>query len=163
MGLVREGHPLLSGRLTVKRFAAERHVALAARPGEASPVDTALARLGMKRSVALSVPNAYGAAVIASRSPLVACLPQRMAQALKSGLKLTTFELPLEVPTDPVLMAWHPRHGADAAHMAFRDLLQQVLTDPAWVAPPATSIRRATQAPVKEGVRPGARGRAAAG
>lgn len=149
MGLVREGHPLLTGRLTVKRFAAERHVALAARPGEASPVDTALARLGVKRTVALSVPNAYGAAVIASRSPLVACLPQRMAQAMKNGLKLAAFELPLEVPTDPMLMAWHPRHGADAAHMAFRDLLRQVLTDPAWHAPPASSIRQVAAAPAQ--------------
>lgn len=146
MGLVREDHALLAGRLTVKRFAVERHVAVLSRPGEPSPVDAALARLGLQRFVALTVPNAYGAAVVAARSPLVACVPQRMAQAMKPGLKLVAFELPLEVPTDPMLMAWHPRHGADAAHIAFRDLLRNVLTDPGWQAPPAASIQHVAAA-----------------
>ena len=143
MGLVREGHPLLASRITAKRFAAERHVAVASRPGEASPVDIGLKGLGLQRFVALTVPNAYAAAVIAARSPLVACVPERTAHAMKGGLKLAAFELPLAVVTDPMLMAWHPRHGADAAHMAFRDLLRQVLTDPNWLAPPAASVQRA--------------------
>lgn len=141
MGAVRPGHPLLQGELTMQRFAAERHVAMAPRPRENSPVDEALARSGLTRFVALTVPNGYAALVAASRSQLVACVPERMARGMQASLALQLFELPLPITMDPVVMAWHPRHNADPAHRWLRGTLQRVLADSPWLPSPLLPLK----------------------
>ena len=136
LGAVKSGHPLLQGPLTAQRFAAERHVVMNSRPRETSPVDAALAREGLHRSIVMTVPNAYAALVIASRSRMVASVPERVALGMKKGLDLEVFELPLDLQSEPVLMAWHPRHSADPAHTWLRDSIQAVLADSPWLPSP---------------------------
>jgi DNA-binding transcriptional LysR family regulator len=144
VGAVRAGHPLLKGRVTLKRFVAERHVAMTLRPGELSPVDAALAAAGAVRFVALSVPSAHGVLLVASRSGLVACVPERTARAMHAGLGLELFDLPLPVPALPMALAWHPRHSADPAHAWLRRCVKQVLTSPQRT-PPAAAMKEATR------------------
>lgn len=136
LGAVRPGHPLLQGELTAERFAAERHVAMAPRLRETSAVDAALASLGLTRFVALTVPNGYAALVAASRSQLVACVPERMARGMQASMALSLFELPVAITKEPVVMAWHPRHNADPAHRWLRGCLQRVLADSPWLPSP---------------------------
>ncbi len=135
IGAVKAGHPLLDGKLTAKRFAAERHVALMLRQQEASPVDEALAHAGLSRFIALTVPNAYGALVTVSRAPLVTCVPARIAEAMRPSLGLTLFPLPFKLEREPVVLAWHPRHSADPAHTWLRGCFRRVLDDPHWQLP----------------------------
>lgn len=126
---------LPAGRLTLRRYAAMRHLAVAQRPGDASPVDEALAAHGLRRQVVLTVPSAHTALVAASRSQLATTVSSRIARAMAPGLGLQLHELPLDVQVDPLLMAWHPRHGADPAHACLRDCVQRVITDPRWSPP----------------------------
>lgn len=146
VGAVRAGHALLktSGKtpMTAQRFAAERHVGVTPRPGEVSPVDTALAVLGLQRQVALLVPSTFSAVIAASRTDLVACVPERTARAMATSLGLVVFELPVAVQTEPMRMAWHPRHNADPAHLWLRECLQRVLNDPHWIVPSVASLTR---------------------
>ncbi|MBI5720265.1 MAG: LysR family transcriptional regulator [Burkholderiales bacterium] len=144
VGAVRAGHPLRKGRVTLKRFVAERHVAMTLRPGELSPVDAALAQAGVERFIAISVPSAHGVLLVASRGDLVACVPERTARAMHAGLGLELFDLPLPVPALPMALAWHPRHGADPAHSWLRRCMQQVLTTPRR-PPPAAVLREAAR------------------
>ena len=153
VGAVRAGHPLLQGRLTAKRYAAQRHVTVTLRQGETSPVDAALEEENLARFVALQVPSAYGALVVASRSQLVATVPERTARTMRAGFGLDLFELPLQVPTVSTVMAWHPRHGNDAAHAWLRDCLKRVLGDPNWVPPPL--VAHETRQPAKPRAKPG--------
>jgi DNA-binding transcriptional LysR family regulator len=126
---------LPAGKLTLRRYAALQHLAVAPRPGEASPVDEALAAQGLRRQVLLTLPSAHTALVAASRSQLAATVPSRIARAMAPGLGLQLHDLPLNVQVDPMLMAWHPRHGADPAHGWLRDCVQKVITDPRWQPP----------------------------
>lgn len=135
LGAVRRDHPLLQGRITAKRFAAERHVAIVSRPQEHLPVDAALAQLGLTRFVAMTVSNSYAALVSSARSSLVASAPARIAQGMAPSLGLVLFELPLKLPATPVALAWHPRHNADPAHAWLRENTQRVLGDPMWKVP----------------------------
>ncbi len=135
IGAAKAGHPLLEGKLTAKRFAAERHVALMLRQREVSPVDEALAKAGLSRFIALTVPNAYGALVTVSRAPLVTCVPARIAEAMRPSLGLALFALPFKVAREPVVLAWHPRHSADPAHAWLRECFQRVLDNPRWQLP----------------------------
>lgn len=130
VGAARAAHALLSQTVAPERLAAVRHVAVAPRPGESSPVDAALAALGLERWVALVVPSAFTALIAASRSVLVACVPERVARAMAPSLQLDLFALPLSVESSPTRMAWHPRYSADPAHRWLRDSLVRVLEGP---------------------------------
>lgn len=127
IGAVRGGHPLASGRMSLKRFAAARHVGTMLRAGEASLLDQALAQAGHTRFVAITVPSAYSALVLASRSELVASVGERIARAMQPALGLELLTLPVQVPALPLRMAWHPRHAADPAHRWLRDCVQTSL------------------------------------
>jgi DNA-binding transcriptional LysR family regulator len=135
VGAVRRGHPLVPrsgriierGRLSAARYTAGRHVGLTQRGRAREPVDVALERLGLQRTLALVVPGAYAALVSASRSDLVATVPARVARAVAKPLALKVFTLPLRVPSTLVVQAWHPRFDADPAHRHLRTVVRQVL------------------------------------
>jgi DNA-binding transcriptional LysR family regulator len=153
---------LLQGKLTARRYAAQRHVTVTLRQGETSAVDAALEDEDLARFIALHVPSAYGALVVAARSHLVATVPERTARAMRAGFGLEVFELPLQVPRVPTVMAWHPRHGKDAAHAWLRGCFKRVLGDPDWTPPPL--VAHDARVPVRANARskPASRKRARA-
>jgi DNA-binding transcriptional LysR family regulator len=126
VGAVKTGHPLTTGRVTVKRFSEQRHVALSQREqgrGNGSgrePLDALLMEAGCARRVALTVPSAYGALMAAACSDLVACVPEHLARRVAAGLDLQLIKLPVNLPVEHVVQAWHPRVDGDAAHQALR-------------------------------------------
>jgi DNA-binding transcriptional LysR family regulator len=120
VGVIKAGHRLLGARVTLKRFAAEEHVAIARRERLADPVDGLLGDAGFARRVVLTVPSAYGALVAAASSTLVACAPELLARTVAQPLGLEIFPLPVAVPAEQVVQAWHPRANADAAHQCLR-------------------------------------------
>lgn len=135
VGAARVGNALFAKTVTPARLAAARHVGVTPRPGGASSLDDALAEAGLARQVALIVPSSFAALIAASRSDLVACVPERVARAMAPSLKLNVFALPLALPSEVTRMAWHPRYNADAAHRWLRECLVQVLDDPQLKAP----------------------------
>jgi DNA-binding transcriptional LysR family regulator len=140
VGVVRTGHPLLQGRVSPQRYAQERHVGVALRPGESSPVDEALALLGLDRFVAMTVHSVYGALIVGARSHLVATVPEVMARGMQAIMALELFELPIEVPIIPMMLAWHTRLGADPAHVGLRSCIRRVLSAKNWNGPPLDGI-----------------------
>lgn len=160
VGAVRRGHPLLSGRLNVRRFAAERHVVVSSRPGEASALDAALAGRGLARFVVMTVPNGYTALTVAAHTELVATVGERVALGMRESLPIEVFTLPLAVATEPMLMAWHPRHSADPAHQWLRHCVQQLLagyTRLNVVSPPGGKPMPTAQRPAAPGMEGGAK------
>lgn len=121
VGVARADHPLLAARVTLKRFAEQRHVAITRRGRTLEPLDSLLAAAGVARRVVLSVPSAYGALMAAAGSDMVACVPDHMARTVAPALDLTSFKLPVTVPPERVIQAWHPRFDADAAHRCLRE------------------------------------------
>ena len=128
VGAVRRGHALLGARVTLKRFAAESHVAIAQRGQAREAVDTALAAAGAARRVALTVPSAYGALMGAAHSDMVACAPEPLTRSVAAGLGLELIKLPVPVPAEQVVQAWHPRLEADAAHQCLRQCVATLST-----------------------------------
>lgn len=145
VGAVRADHALLEVSrkkvaMTLQRFAAARHVGTTLRNGETSLIDQALATVGLERHVALLVPSNFSALIAASRSDLVACTPERTARGMAPSLGLTLFELPVTVRTEPMRLAWHPRHSADPAHRWLRNCIQRVLNEQRWISPSVASL-----------------------
>lgn len=151
VGAARRDHALLRGRgrrtMTLADFVAARQVDVSPRTGEISPVDAALAAAGLRRQVMLQVPSVFTALIAASRSDLVACAPERTARAMGEALGLTLFSLPVAARSEPLRMAWHPRHGGDPAHAWLRECLRQVFRDSARQAPAVAPDLLARKAP----------------
>lgn len=149
VGAVRAGHPLLKAlkktAAALERFAAARHVDITPRPGEGSAVDLALSALGLQRQVVLLVPSTFSALIAASRTDLVASVSERTARGMAASLGLTVFALPFAVQSEPMRMAWHPRHQADPAHGWLRDCIQKQLDDPHWIRPSVESLAEGTR------------------
>jgi DNA-binding transcriptional LysR family regulator len=131
IGICRAGHPLLAGAgVTPERYAACRHV-VASRRGQASgPVDAALARLGLTRTVVLVVPAYTNALQVAYNSDLVALAPRlSLGNALTSNRAeagLQGFELPVRTPEIAISAQWHPRMDGDPAHRWLRQTVAAV-------------------------------------
>ena len=122
MGVVREGHPLARCKhVTAGQFAHARHIGISRRGEVGGPVDDALATLGLQRNVVATVGGFTAALAIARATDLIACVPDRHTQNLRSGLH--SIALDLTLPPLTIAMFWHPRFQADAAHMWMRQVV----------------------------------------
>ena len=118
IGVVRPGHPLSDGEVTLDGYVSARHVHVSRRGPATGPVDAALAVLGLTRDIATTVGGFSAALALARTSDLVATVPERHTGELRRGLH--GFALPFPAPTLVVSLLWHPRMDGDAAHRWLR-------------------------------------------
>ena len=124
IAVVRTGHPLCKGKLTAARYAAARHVRVTRQDSDKGPIEEAIARLGLRRHVAVSVDGFSAALALARGSDLVATVPERHTGGLRAGLH--GFALPLPVGELTVSLLWHPRMDGDPAHRWLRGCVRAV-------------------------------------
>ncbi|HET8798067.1 MAG TPA: LysR family transcriptional regulator [Thermoanaerobaculia bacterium] len=124
VGVVRTGHPLSKAKVTLRRYAAGRHILVTRRDTERGLIDDALAPLGVEREIAVIVGGFVAAIALARGADLIATVPERHTGSLRAGMH--TFALPFAAPGITVSMLWHPRMDADAAHRWLRELLRDV-------------------------------------
>jgi DNA-binding transcriptional LysR family regulator len=84
-------------------------------------VADALAAMGRRRQVVLTLPQFYGVALAVSRSRLLAAVPQQFAHAVAGELQLGIYQSPIPVPVPDVSLYWHRRHDDDPAHRWLRE------------------------------------------
>ena len=127
VGVVRKGHPLGKGEVTLARYADARHVRVS-RPGVGKgPVDDAMAPYGLEREIAAIVGGFSGALALARASDLVASVPERHTAELRAGMH--TFALPMPIPQITVSLLWHPRMDGDPAHRWLRGCVRDVCAE----------------------------------
>jgi len=124
IGVVRKGHALGRGRVTPARYAAGRHVVVSRRGLERSPIDEALAALGLERQIATIVGGFATALALVRASDLVASVPERHTAGLRAGMH--GFALPVALPAVTVSLLWHPRMDADPGHRWLRGCVRDV-------------------------------------
>jgi DNA-binding transcriptional LysR family regulator len=137
--VVRDGHPLARGRLTLARFAAAKHVLIAPRGRPGGPIDDALAARGLERHIAVGVPHFLAAPHIVAETDLVLTVAERIAAAFATVLPLRILELPFDLPAVRGSMLWHDRLADDPAHSWFRqrlaDMSARAQSLPPWKRP----------------------------
>ncbi|HEV7248201.1 MAG TPA: LysR family transcriptional regulator [Shinella sp.] len=127
IGVVRKGHPLLDGPMTPERFAQGDHIVVSRGRRERGPVDEALERIGLKRTIAVTVASFSEAVALARSSDLIAQVSDRSTTRFREGM--ASFALPVDLPEFTVSMLWHPRMDADPAHRWLRACLREVCAD----------------------------------
>ncbi|MEU6554013.1 LysR family transcriptional regulator [Streptomyces sp. NPDC046915] len=128
VGVVRAGHPLLTGELTAERYATEAdHLSVSRRGRLHGPIDAALAELGLERRVVGTV-GTFPASLFVLRDTDLVGLVSSWSLPLAAALGLVTFEVPLPLPALRLGLAWHPRHDADPAHAWLRARVRDLMT-----------------------------------
>jgi DNA-binding transcriptional LysR family regulator len=127
VGVVRAGHPLSKGRITPARYAGGRHVLVSRRGRDRGPIDDALRRLGLERTIATIVGGFSTALALARASDLIASVPERHTGVLRAGMH--SFPLPFPAPEVTVSLLWHPRLDADPAHRWLRGCVREVCAE----------------------------------
>ncbi|MNK19263.1 Nodulation protein D 2 [compost metagenome] len=123
IGVMRAGHPLSQGKVTLARYAAGRHVLVSRRGLDSGPMDEALKRLGRERGIAAITGGFSAALALARASDLIATVPERHTEAMREGMR--GFSLPFPMEPFLVSMLWHPRMDGDAAHRWLRGCVLQ--------------------------------------
>ncbi|MEQ9500633.1 MAG: LysR family transcriptional regulator [Deltaproteobacteria bacterium] len=124
--VVREGHPAVRRKLTLKRFVALEHIQIAPRGRPGGYVDELLVERGMSRRVARAVPYFSAALQMVAGSDRILTVSERIARLAAPTLGLTVVEPPLALEPFALSMVWHPRFDADPAHRWIREQLLEV-------------------------------------
>lgn len=126
---MRSGHPLSSGRLTVKRYVDADHVVITRRGRLHDRTDDALEAAGHRRNVIATVPSTAAALLLVRAGDTITTVAQDATQPLLRALNLATKPVPLKLPPLTAISSWHQRNTDDPAHRWLRGLVRQVLTE----------------------------------
>lgn len=124
IGVVREGHPLSRGKITLEAYATARHVIVTRSGFDEDAVDNPPLPDGMSRRVVSAVGGFAAALALARATDLVATTPERHTEALRSGM--FSFPIPGAERRFTVSMLWHPRLDADPGHRWLRQCVREV-------------------------------------
>lgn len=145
--VLRADHPMAQGPLTLERLAGLPHLVRAvtderteamdgmivehglerrvAQDGDGALID-ALAGIGRRRQVRLTVPSTHAALAVVGETDLAALVPWRMASAWADHYRLKWMEPPYPGPETQLSMVWHLGHGGDPALKWLRDTIATV-------------------------------------
>ena len=117
-------------RLSLPAFCAAEHVLVSPQGVPGGYVDDALAKLGLARRVAVTVPTFQAALALVAATDLVATLPEDVVRhhggtRAREGLHVQ--RCPVETPTFPVCLMWSPHRAEDARHRWLRERVREVL------------------------------------
>jgi DNA-binding transcriptional LysR family regulator len=107
--VMRKGHKLSRGALTLERFCGARHMLVSFSGRPYGFIDEALASLGHQRRVVLTVNQFFTAGLVVENSDLLTVLPRHFIGSTGREEHLVQRELPFEVPPVHVDTLWH-RH-----------------------------------------------------
>lgn len=138
--IARAGHPEITAPPTLERFIDAGHVRVEALGKSARAVDAALARRGMARNIAVSVPSALAAARVVAASDLVATVPTTLARQAEVTLDVQAWPLPVDVPPFVISQVWHERQHHEADHAWLRETIGRAVSRAFGSAEPAMAL-----------------------
>jgi DNA-binding transcriptional LysR family regulator len=122
--VMRAGHPLAAGELTLDRYCAAHHVLVSVSGRAYAEVDEALALIGRRRRVLLTVNQYHTAAQVVLHTDLLTVLPQTFVTAsMPPGM--VTHPLPVDIGPLTVEMVWLARRENDPPQRWLRDLVDR--------------------------------------
>ncbi|WP_115279636.1 LysR family transcriptional regulator [Mycolicibacterium tokaiense] len=127
VGVIAAHHPDAGRTMTLDRFVELPHAHVRISPRRGREVDDALARLGRRRRIRLTVPHYSSLFPVVENGHCIAVAPRRVARHYARHSALTLFELPLELPSFDVRLFWHTRVDADPGISAVRRILREIV------------------------------------
>jgi DNA-binding transcriptional LysR family regulator len=124
--IVRKDHPTVRDRLKIAQFLRLEHVVVGPPDEYILIVDQVLAHKGLKRRVAVTVPEATVSPFIIAQTDMIASVPARVARLFSKTLPLRILPLPVRLPPLTVRLLWHERNHTDPGHQWLRIVLSDL-------------------------------------
>ena len=121
--VVRKGHPVAAAGLTLDAYLDLDHVLVSPEGDRFGHVDTALAEQGLRRRLAVTLPQMYAAPRLVSQTDMIATLMKGVIEASGYGHLLQVLPPPIEIASVPFIMCWHRRNDAHPAQQWLRDCI----------------------------------------
>ena len=118
--VMRQGHPLAKGKLTLDDYCTAHHLLVSFSGRANGRADQALAALGRERRVVLTVNQYFTAGKVVANSNLLTVLPASFVNAAGFQEKVVTRPLPFAMESLRVTMLWHMRHDRVSSHQWLR-------------------------------------------
>lgn len=122
-------HPRIRGGLTLEQFESEHHAVFATAGTGHQMIDQELARQGIHRRIALTIPNFLGAAFVVERTDLLMVMPRRLGELLRGRIDFSIFALPFPMPDYAVKQHWHERYHHDLGNRWLRGLISELVSE----------------------------------
>ncbi len=121
--VMRSGHPLARGPLTLERFCSARHMLVSFSGRPFGFVDEALASLQRQRRIVLTVNQFFTAGRVVAQSDLLTVLPRHFVRVADVAHELALRPLPFDIPVVHVDTLWHRRVQNSSAHQWLRSAI----------------------------------------
>ncbi|MGO4352197.1 LysR family transcriptional regulator [Rhizobium sp. RAF36] len=121
--ILRKDHPLAKAPLDLETFLSLRHLLVSPENDRFGHVDMALAKWGLKRRLALTLPHMYAAPLLVARSDMIATLMEGVVDASGQADNLIAWAPPIDLAPVPFVMSWHRRNDAHPAQRWFRAVI----------------------------------------
>lgn len=126
LGVCRLDHPALApGEITLEQFVAFPQALFTLRRDATGLVDQALAEQGLQRRIALTVPYWFALPTAIAASDLLAAIPSCLEQHFIQHYPVQSFEIPLELPSWAISMAWSKLKDQDPANRWLRQIIHE--------------------------------------
>jgi LysR family transcriptional regulator, mexEF-oprN operon transcriptional activator len=139
--LMRPGHPLAEGEMTVERFAAWPHLLHSPNGSLDGALDQPMREAGFPRRLGAVVAHLSAVPAILMQTDMVMALSRRLARQLATSQGLVLRPCPVEVPHMRLSLIFHRRFEADQGHAWLRRLLLSLARE----ATPAAECEKVRQ------------------
>ncbi len=124
--VVRKGHPAIGKLLDLNLFLSLEHLLVSPEGDRYGHVDTALAELGLRRSLAITLTQMYAAPALIAGSNLIATLMRGVVDLSAHVDQLAVLKPPLSLAPCSYVMNWHRRNDVHPAQRWLRDCISTV-------------------------------------
>jgi LysR family transcriptional regulator, mexEF-oprN operon transcriptional activator len=106
--------------ITLDNYLSVPHVLTSLTEDDHGAVDDALAKLKLKRAIALTTPGFLAVPFVVRRAPVITTMPSRLAHYFAETFALATSPPPIELPTLTISLLWHASFDHDPGHVWLR-------------------------------------------
>ena len=124
--IVRRDHPGARRGMGMKTFLSLQHVLVSPEGDRHGLVDEALAQLGKRRTLALTLPQMFAAPAVVAQTQMTATVMKRVALQSPARRMLVLFPPPVALPQVNFDLIWHRRGDTHAAQMWLRALIESL-------------------------------------
>ena len=129
--MMRAGHSLAEGKMSLERFAKERHLLVTPGGDAVGFVDEALAESGLSRRIGLTVNHFSVVPALIARTDMITTIPRRIARTYEPLYDIKLRPSPVVTPGKyaTVALIWHKEFGQNRAHTWFREQLLKIMDE----------------------------------
>lgn len=115
--------------VSLEQYLSVPHVLTSLSDDAHGAVDEALAKLKLKRTIALTTPGFLAVPFVVARAPLITTMPSRLARYFAQTFGFATSPAPVALPSFAISLLWHASFDHDPGHIWLRQTVSGVASE----------------------------------